>query len=235
MGTSSSPRPARSGGRCCLITVWVPSEGFHTGSQRTKYSRGAFYALARKTAPEEQALIKKWTSDFGMYCPAAQFDRHGVQKALQARRGPAPPAVAVSSAAPPAIVISLLSYAEAPMVREAVDNILRFTRDCTVVVHISNSSKHDYSDALPDMQWLKAHPRVEVNPTRLATRWGHGSLLAAHIANYRHMAGKYGARWLQEEGHFVFMADSARMISTGLEAYIQQRDGTVPHEQLDLR
>ena len=83
-------------------------------------------------------------------------------------------------------------------------------------------------------EWLFAQPRVTINPARLPTRWGHGSLLAAHISNYRHMVTKHGAEW-QQRGHFVFMADSARMISNGIEAYINQRDGSIPHEQLDLR
>lgn len=130
--------------------------------------------------------------------------------------------------------MSVLSYAQPAMVREAVENILRFAKLSTVVVHISKTSNYDYGEADRDMQWLHAEARVVINPVRLPTRWGHGSLLAAHISNYRHMAAKHGPKWRQD-GHFVLMADSARMISNGIEAYIQQRDGTVPHAQLDLK
>eukprot|EP01052_Picozoa_sp_SAG31_P017197 SAG31_NODE_1166_length_9575_cov_7.039996_3_plen_373_part_00 len=214
-------------GRCCFITAWVPSEGFHSGAQRTRYSRGAFYALAQRTEHEEQAAAGSWTERFDIYCPRSQFNKSLLQHAFRERR-----AMTSAPSAPPAV--SLLSYAQPAMIRETVDNILRFTKTTVVVVHISKTSKHNYSDEDLDMQWLRKQQRVEINPYRRATRWGHGSLLAAHICNFQFLVKKFGIGW-QQQGHFIFMADSARMISNGLEAYVKARDGSIPHEQLDLR
>ena len=111
-------------------------------------------------------------------------------------------------------------------VEALLQNALAFSRrDTRVVVHISST----LSCAAVDLvRWNRSSgaDRVLVNPVRLATRLGHGSVLYSHLLNARAAA----ARWRGCCCQFVMQASNMLWVRRGMEARVDELGCSVGRE-----
>lgn len=129
------------------------------------------------------------------------------------------------------VVVSLAIGEETPTcawVDALLLNVLAFTRTNTaVMLHISSRLLCSAADL---RRWTSADlvkdRLVAVNPSRLPTRGGHGSVLYAHLLNARSAT----ARWQNCCCYFVLQASNMLWVRSGMEARVESLRCSVGRE-----
>ena len=124
------------------------------------------------------------------------------------------------------VAISVLEYRNASYVARHLTHTLRFIETHSlIVVHLNRLS--DYRDSSkawhPELHSLMTeHPRVLLNPKRIAVQRGTGSILAAHLLNIKHLLKlKVTTDGTIASPDFVMlMASNMWLMRPGVEAFV---------------
>ena len=106
-------------------------------------------------------------------------------------------------------------------VPNVLHNILDFTEDASVIVHISSESL--LVNGLPKGgEWMSRISRVHINPQQLAVSKHTPAILSAHLSNFLFCDQQGRPCEGREDGRFVLMAQNAVLFRHGLQEWVSR-------------
>mmetsp|Transcript_4430 Transcript_4430/g.11622 ORF Transcript_4430/g.11622 Transcript_4430/m.11622 type:complete len:380 (+) Transcript_4430:62-1201(+) len=110
--------------------------------------------------------------------------------------------------------------AQCSWVQTLMDNVMRLSREDThVVLHLSSTLKCADIDL---NRWRHEHRRLILNPARLTTRAGTGSVLRAHLLNARHAATKWASEPNRCCCSFIMQSSNMLWLRPGMEQRVME-------------
>ena len=124
------------------------------------------------------------------------------------------------------VAVSIAAYQNATYVSQHVDHTLQhLSLHSVVAIHLSATTDYgtSYGGKLRavELAWLYQQPRVHVNPKRIFTRRGFGSVLLAHLLNIQLLEAHANETWRPALPEFtMLMSSNMWLVRPGVERYI---------------
>lgn len=138
------------------------------------------------------------------------------------------------------LAISLLEFLNATYVAAHIRDTLRMLEPGSLlVVHLNKAARYrtgakaaDGSDMdgkpwHAELQWLRRHPAVRLNPTRIYVERLKGSILAAHLLNVKHITEHAHKHNTAVPTHIMLMASNMWLMRPGIETFVRCHTSSV--------
>lgn len=121
-----------------------------------------------------------------------------------------------ATAAEHGVLVSSLLFESASYSRRAIANLVAFTsRETPIMVHISANEREDRFLEVTTSEEFTMSGRVHLNPVRLATHHGSGSILLGHLLNARR-----GSELGLNFSYVILSSSKSRFFLPGVEAVV---------------